>query len=158
MGFSTYNALQVQLNKRYSGGLSWIANYTFSKSLSNVTNLYSGGTGAPMIATNLALQKSISSYDQPQVVKVGINYELPVGKGKRFGSNMNPLLNGVIGGWKVQFIGNYSSGTPFASPPTAPLLATNLSTNRAQLTNPAGVGLGIPFNSANVQCFPGQCG
>jgi Carboxypeptidase regulatory-like domain/TonB dependent receptor len=147
LGFSTYNALQVQLNKRYSNGLSWLANYTFSKSLANVTNLYSGGTGAPMIATNLALQKAIASYDQPQVVKVGINYELPVGKGKAFGSTLNPLLNGILGGWKILLIGNYSSGTPLSFPANSAAPGTNLSTNRAELTNPASVGLGIPFNS-----------
>jgi len=148
LGFSTYNALQVQLNKQYTNGVSWIANYTFSKSISNVTNLYSGGTGAPMIATDLALQKSISSYDQPQVVKIGISYDLPVGKGKRFGAHLNPVLNNVLGGWKLQYIGNYSSGTPLAFAANSPDSSTNLSTNRAQLTNPAGVGLGVPFNSS----------
>ena len=148
LGFSTYHALQVQLNKQYTNGVSWIANYTFSKSISNVTNLYSGGTGAPMIATDLALQKSISSYDQPQVVKIGISYDLPVGKGKRFGSNLNPWLNNVIGGWKLQYIGNYSSGTPLAFAANSADSSTNLSTNRALLTNPAGTGLGVPFNSA----------
>jgi hypothetical protein len=148
LGFSTYHALQVQLNKQFTNGLSWIANYTFSKSISNVTNLYTGGTGAPMIATDLALQKSISSYDQPQVVKIGMSYDLPFGKGKRLGSNLNPWLNNVIGGWKLQYIGNYSSGTPLAFAANSPDSSTNLSTDRAELTNPAGVGLGIPFNSA----------
>jgi hypothetical protein len=148
LGFSNYNALQVQLNKRYSGGLSWLANYTFSKSLSNVTNIYAGGTGAPLDAYNLALQKTTSSYDQPQVVKVGMNYEIPVGKGKRFGTNMNSFLNGVVGGWKIQYIGNYSSGTPLSFAANAAAAGTNLGTNRAQLLNPAGAGLGVPFNSA----------
>jgi hypothetical protein len=73
-----------------------------SKSISNVTNLYSGGTGAPMIATDLTLQKSTSSYDQPQIVKIGVSYDLPVGKDKRLGSNLNPPLNNVAGGWKLQ--------------------------------------------------------
>jgi hypothetical protein len=101
-----------------------------------------------MIATDLALQKSISSYDQPQVVKVGISYELPVGRGKAFGANWNGIVNGIVGGWKLQFIGDYSSGTPLAFAANSPDSATNLSTNRALLTNPSGVGLGVPFNSA----------
>jgi hypothetical protein len=149
LGFSTYNALQVQLNKKYSGGISWIANYTFSKSLSNVTNLYSnGGSGVPMIASNLALQKSVSSYDQPQVVKVGVSYELPMGKGKWIGNNWNPAVNGILGGWKIQYIGNYSSGTPLAFAANSPDSNTNLSVNRAELVNPQGTGLGVPFNSS----------
>jgi hypothetical protein len=139
----------VQLNKRYSNGLSWLANYTFSKSLANVTNLYSGGTGTPMIASNLALQKATASYDQPQVVKIGINYELPVGKGKAFGSRMNPVLNGILGGWKILVIGNYSSGTPLSFTANSAAAGTNLSTNRAELINTSGAGLGIPFSPGN---------
>jgi hypothetical protein len=148
LGFSTYDALQVQLNKQYSHGISWVANYTFSKSISNVTNLYSGGSGSAMISSNLGLQKSISSYDQPQVVKIGAGYELPFGKGKHFGGNWSPVANGVFGGWKLQYIGNYNSGTPLAFAANSPDSSTNLSTNRAELINPPGVGLGVPFNSA----------
>ncbi len=148
LGFSTYNGLQVLFNKRFSHGLSWIANYTFSKSISNVSNLYYNGDATPMVASNLALQKAISPYDQPQIVKVGLNYELPFGRGKSFGGRMNRWLDAGVGGWKILFIGNYNSGTPlsFAANTAAP--GTNLSTNRASLTNPSGVGLGIPFNAS----------
>lgn len=149
LGFSNYNGLQVQLNKSYSNGLSWIANYTLSKSLSNVTNLYAGGSATAMIASNLALQKSISSYDQPQVVKIGAGYELPFGKGKHFGSRWNGVTDGILGGWKLQYIGDYSSGTPLAFAANSPDSSTNLTTNRAQLVNPPGTGLGVPFNSAH---------
>jgi hypothetical protein len=61
---------------------------------------------------------------------------------------MNRLLNGVLGGWKILVIGNYSSGTPLNFAANSPASGTNLGTNRAQLTNPAGVGLGVPFNSS----------
>ena len=148
LGFSNYNALQVQLNKRFSHGLSWIANYTFSKAISNVSNLYYNGTGNPMVASNLALQKAISSYDQPQVVKVGVNYDLPFGRGKSFGHDMNRWLDVAVGGWKILYIGNYNSGTPLSFGANAAASGTNLSTNRASLTNPAGTGVGIPFNSS----------
>jgi hypothetical protein len=148
LGFSTYNALQVQFNKRFSHGLSWIANWTASKAISNVSNLYYNGASTAMIAGNLALQKAISPYDQPQVVKVGVNYEVPVGHGQSFGRNMNPWLDKAVGGWKILYIGNYSSGTPLSFGANSPDSTTNLGTNRASTTNPAGVGLGIPFNSA----------
>ncbi len=152
LGFSNYHALQVQLNKQYSSGISWLANYTFSKSLANVTNVYAGGTGAPMIAYNLALQKAIVSYDQPHVVKIGLQYELPVGKGKHFGAHMNPVVNAVAGGWKIQYIGNYNSGTPLSFGANSAAAGTNVGGNRALLTNPAGTGLGVPFDSKQLQC------
>ena len=149
LGFSTYHALQLQLNKQYSGGLSWIANYTFSKSISNVSSLYgNGGVGVPMIASNLGLQKSIASFDQPQVVKVGVSYELPIGSGKWIGNNWNPVVNRIFSGWKIQYIGNYASGTPLQFLANSPDASTNLSVNRALLTNPSGVGLGVPFDSS----------
>lgn len=148
-GFSTYNGLQIQLNKQYSHGISWVANYTASKSISNVTNLYSGGSSTAMIESNLRLQKSISSYDQPQVVKIGAGYELPFGKGKYIGSHWSPVANAVFGGWKVNYIGNYNSGTPLAFAANSADSSTNLSTNRAELVNPPGTGLGIPFNSSH---------
>ena len=148
LGFSTYHGLQVQLNKRYSSGLSWLANYTFSKAIANVNNIYAGGTGAPIDANNLSLQKSIASYDQPHVVKVGVTYELPVGKSREFGANLNSWADAVVGGWRLSYIGNYSSGTPLTFPANSPAPGTNLTVNRAQLTNHDGVGLGIPFDSS----------
>jgi hypothetical protein len=158
LGFSNYNALQVQLNKQYSNGISWLANYTFSKTLANVTNVYSGGTGTPMIAYNLALQKAIASYDQTHVVKIGLNYELPAGKGKRFISHSNAALNAIVGGWKLQYIGNYSSGTPLSFAANSAASGTNVGGNRALLTNPAGTGLGIPFESSNFNAALLQVG
>jgi hypothetical protein len=123
-----------------------------------VTNVYSGGTGAPMIAYNLALQKAVVSYDQTHVVKVGLNYELPVGKGKPLGGNLNPLLNAIVGGWKIQYIGNYSSGTPLSFGANSAAAGTNVGGNRAMLTNPAGVGLGVPFDSSKFNAALIQVG
>jgi hypothetical protein len=149
LGFSTYHSLQVQLNKQFSHGLSWVSNYTFSKSISNITDVYSVGVNPGlMVANNLALQKAISSYDQPHVVKIGLNYEFPFGRGKLVGAHMHGLANGVFGGWTVSFIGNYNSGTPLSFGANAAASGTTLSTNRALLTNPAGVGLGVPFDSS----------
>ena len=146
LGFSTYNALQVQLNKRFSRGLSWLANYTLSKSLANVTNTYSGGTGTPMIAYNLSLQKAIVSYDQTHVVKIGLTYELPVGRGKALAPHMHPVLNAMLGGWKIQYIGNYNSGTPLSFGANSAASGTNVGGNRALLTNgDAGLGDSVQY-------------
>ena len=100
-----------------------------------------------MLADNLALQKTVSSYDVPQVVKIGLNYALPVGKGKMFGSHMNTGLDSVFGGWTIAYIGNYNSGTPLSFPANSAASGTTLGTNRALLTNGA-TGLGLPFDSS----------
>jgi len=81
LGFSSYHALQVQLNKQYSSGISWLANYTLSKALGNVTNVYAGGTGTPMIAYNLALQKAIVLTTRPTWSRSACNTNYPSAKG-----------------------------------------------------------------------------
>ena len=53
----------------------------------------------------------------------------------------------MFGGWTLSWIGNYSSGTPLSFAANSAASGTTLSTNRALLTNPAGVGLGVPFDS-----------
>ena len=39
-------------------------------------------------------------------------YQLPFGKGRKYGSNMNPLLDGVLGGWELNTINTAHTGTP----------------------------------------------
>ena len=101
-----------------------------------------------MIAYNLSLQKAVVSYDQTHVVKIGLNYELPVGKGKPLANHVHPVLNAIVGGWKIQYIGNYSSGTPLNFGANSAASGTNVGGNRALLTN-GGAGLGIPFDTSN---------
>jgi len=59
---------------------------------------------------------------------------------------MNPVLDAIAGGWKIQYIGNYSSGTPLNFPANSAAAGTNVGGNRALLTNPPGTGLGVPFD------------
>ena len=148
LGFATYNSLQVSLNKRYSHGLNWLANYTFSKSLDNLESAFNTwmNYGRPMDYYNLKLEKTVSPYDRAHIVKVGFSWELPVGKGKRFGSALHPALDAVLGGWTLQFIGNWSSGEPLGFSGTATPNA-NFATNRALIVNPNREPLGVPFDT-----------
>lgn len=154
LGFSTYNAMQVQLNKRYSGGAQWLFNYTWSKSIDNMDSAF-GDTGGWMNGSrptdyyNLKLEKSISTVDRTHWFKIGASYELPFGRGRRFGADMNRFLDFAVGGWTVQYIGNYSSGEPLG------LQATdtpnfNIGNNRAVLLNTNGQPLKLgSFDSKN---------
>ena len=63
---------------------------------------------------NRKLDKAILGIDQTHVLVISWNYELPFGHGKRFASNSNPVLNAVIGGWQVNSIERYQSGTPIS--------------------------------------------
>jgi hypothetical protein len=122
IGFSTYNSVQVTVNRQFAKGLSLFASYVFSKTLSNVDSELIGGNGAnnaPMDYYNLKLEKSITSYDIPHSFKAYASYELPVGRGKALFGSMPRAVNAVLGGWSISAITNYFSGTPLG-PFTAP--------------------------------------
>lgn len=149
LGFSNYHAFQVQFNKRYSSGLTWLANYTFSKTMDNLDSAWATWVngGRPIDYYNLQLEKTISPYDIPHTVKIGVTYELPVGRGKKLGGSMHPALDAVIGGWTIQYIGNYRSGTPLGFGGTG-TPNSNFQTNRAVFENPNGQPLTVDFDES----------
>lgn len=115
IGKSNYNALQVNLAKRFSDGWSALANYTFSKSL----DTGGVGNGASFTdPTNAADafdfngEYSYSTLDVPHRVTASFSYELPFGRGKRYGSTWNGLTNAFLGGWQVSGTGVYQTGAP----------------------------------------------
>jgi hypothetical protein len=117
-GNSTYNAMQVQLNKRVSEGLTFLVSYTVSK---NITDADSAGPGVSgFIGTNSFIgensynrraEKAVSQLDTPQSLVMSFFYELPLGHGKRF-MNESGVKDRVFGGWYTSAILSYHSGTP----------------------------------------------
>jgi Carboxypeptidase regulatory-like domain len=114
-GFSNYNALQANYNHRFSRGLTALVSYTYSKFLDNVegnqTWSYVGSQG-PANNYNLAAEKSVDGSDIPHSLVANYIYQLPIGRGKPFGSNMNRLEDAVVGGWEVSQIATFKSGLP----------------------------------------------
>ena len=118
---SSYNALQMNFNKRFTHGVQMNINYTWMKSTDNSScdgqfcndNIQNWGTGAPqLLGGNRKLEHSISVYDIPSVFRYNYNWDLPVGKGKLLGHNAAGWLNQFIGGWKLSGTGSASSGFP----------------------------------------------
>jgi hypothetical protein len=153
LGFGTYHALQAQLNKRYSNGLEFLSNYTFSKTIDNLNSAFGDtwgmNAGRPMDYYNLQLDKSPSAFDRNHWVKAGASYEVPFGRGRRFGGNTSRGLDFALGGWTLQYIGNYSSGQPLGFGGTGTPNA-NFATQRAMIINPDGKPLRAgSFDSSN---------
>jgi hypothetical protein len=105
-------------------------------------------SGRPFDYYNLALDKSVSASDRTHWVKIGASYELPFGRGRKFGSDTNRLADFVAGGWTFQYIGNYSSGEPMGFGGTG-TPNSNFQTQRAVLVNPDGRPLSLNWNSQN---------
>lgn len=148
LGKSRYDALQIAVNRRSSSGLTVYGNYTFSKTLQNMESaLRNDNGGRPLDYYNLDLEYGLSDFDQTHNWKVAVVYEIPIGRGRRIGSSMPAVLDGVVGGWTVSFIGNYASGTPLRFTGSG-IPGWNGRANRVDLNNPDGRSLLAGFDSS----------
>jgi len=106
IGDMAYHALQFQLNKRYSAGLSMSVAYTFSKHLGRYGYQ---NPGDPIDS----LQKSIDVFDMPHLLVINEACEIPVGRGRHFFSHMPGLLDMVVGGWMINGNIRLETGAPY---------------------------------------------
>ena len=117
-GNSSYHALQVRLEKRFSSGLEFLLTYTFSKAIDDSSatdgNIDWRGDAKSHLQdpNNFALEKAISPYDSTHVFQFSHVYELPFGHGKAIGANWNPVVNSALGGWQINGIWSIISGRP----------------------------------------------
>jgi hypothetical protein len=112
---SNYNSLQVQVNRRFTRGLSFNANYVWSHFLDDQDSAGWGGRGGTQVyqnAYNSAANYGSSNFDVRNALKGSLVYQLPVGKGKRF-LNSNPYLDALVGGWQTSATMVVHSGQPF---------------------------------------------
>jgi hypothetical protein len=121
--FSTYHALEAQIQHRFSSGVAYNFSYTWSKALDTrsfdptltVVGTANASTAAntPFDINNRRLNYAPADFDRRHILQWNLLYELPFGKGKRWANNSNGLLNRAIGGWEVTAYGRVSSGRPF---------------------------------------------
>jgi hypothetical protein len=117
---SIYHALEVTLQKRFSGGGTLLASYTVSKLITNADTLTfwlenaTPGTffGEAQDNYNLRAERALSSYDVPQNLVVSYNLDLPFGRGKKFMSGVSGVSDKVISGWGVNGIDTFQRGFP----------------------------------------------
>ena len=112
---SNYNSLQVQVNRRFSRGLSFNGNYVWSHFLDDQDSAGWGGRGGTQVYQNAykpAANYGNSNFDVRNALKGSLVYQLPVGKGKRF-LNSNPYLDALVGGWQTSATMVVHSGQPF---------------------------------------------
>lgn len=113
---SSYNSLQVTVQKSLSHGLSLLSSYTWSKNLGVANNLTTGfldvGTPGFQNDLNRSIERSVLATDIPHRLVVSANYELPVGRGKAYGTNMSRWLDALAGGWQMNTVMSFNSGFP----------------------------------------------
>jgi len=117
---SSYNALQVRAERSFANGLQFLATYAFSKSIDNssfqdFSNQFlgnGGGAASRQDPYSSGGDRAVSVFDIPQVFQLSYEYELPIGREKALGGNMNPTLNFIVGGWQTSGIWTISDGRP----------------------------------------------
>jgi len=116
MAHSSYHALQVKFRKRYSSGLQFLAAYTFSKTMDDVSSVagFLGDQNPGYTNNNRRdLDRSISASHIPHNLAFNFQWELPFGKGRQF-LNQGGVLNHVAGGWILNGIASIQSGSPIS--------------------------------------------
>jgi hypothetical protein len=106
-GTSFYQSLQVRAERRPRNGLTTSLGYTWSKFMERVMYL-NAGDEMP--------SRSVAQQDHPHRITVSTVYELPVGRRKKFLSGMHGVANAIVGGWQVQGIYTWQTGSPITWP------------------------------------------
>jgi hypothetical protein len=109
--FGSYNALNAKFQREFASGFNFLANYTWSKAL---TNTMQGGanTGLNQMGSCIACDKGMAGFNVPQRLTVATVWQLPAGRGKRFLKNASPFWDRVVGGWTADVITTFSGGNP----------------------------------------------
>jgi len=160
-GDSFYHALQVDLNHRFSRGLSFRGVYTFSKTLDDGDSLNATTSGGgPALASNpfnLRTDWGLATFDVRHIAVISGTYTLPIGHGKRFLGDLGGFGNAAASGWTVNSIVTLQGGFPFT-----PQLSYNPSNNGdtrnpvRPFANPAFTGpviLGTPAKWFDPNAF-----
>ncbi|HEV2233342.1 MAG TPA: carboxypeptidase-like regulatory domain-containing protein [Terriglobia bacterium] len=155
IGKGWYHALQVSLDKKASHGLSYLVAYTWSKTISVGADEWFGtGSNGTSVSDPYHIQndKGLAGFDLPQILTASFVYELPFGAGRKWQSGSKGV-DAVIGGWQLNGISNFTSGTLFnvVASNSIPNVGTTGVTERAFLCGKPTLGNPTPaqwFNNA----------
>jgi hypothetical protein len=118
IGNSSYNSMQLKLEKRFKSGGMIMASYTWAKLISDTDTLNgfledNGGVGAGgQNAYNRRADRSLSSFDVPHRFQISYTYDLPFGHGQKFLAGAGGPLNKIVSGWGINGQTTFQSGFP----------------------------------------------
>ncbi len=112
--WGNYHGLELEVRRRFSSGLFFQANYTWSKALTDTVFLTSQQeVSAYRTLHNPKLDKFRAAFDTKHVIAANFLYPLPIGRGQKLLGNAGSLLDKLVGGWNLQGITRWSTGSPF---------------------------------------------
>jgi len=114
-GNANYNALLARLEKRFAKGLTFLTAYTWSHNTDDQQERFDGTLAGGSVANwkNISAERASSNLDHRHAFTTSFTYEVPIGKGRPFGSSWHPVGRAILGGWEVGGIVTLRSGFPF---------------------------------------------
>jgi hypothetical protein len=111
-GKGDYHALQVKAERRYNRGLYLLNSFTWSRAQDNASGHLETqfGDNSRVNFNNIEGDFGISGYNQPLNNTTTVVWELPFGKDRRWAKNMSPVMEGLVGGWRLVAINSMTSG------------------------------------------------
>jgi hypothetical protein len=114
--FANYNSMQVRFEHRGDRGLYVLNSFVWGKAIDNSGQSLeaqgSGGRPSPQNFYNMSAEKAVSDFNQKLNNTTSVIYDLPVGRGRKYGSSVPLLLDSLVGGWQLSAINNLWSGQP----------------------------------------------
>ena len=110
-GSYNYNSVQAEIRRRFSQGLYFQANYTFSKNLTDTVGTSQQLFEPYLQNQNPELDKQRADFDQTHVFNFNGIYQLPFGKGKMFLNN-GGIVDKIFGGWEISGLAQWTTGAP----------------------------------------------
>lgn len=119
-GDSYYNSLQLNYERQFSAGLQALANFTWSKCRTDASDVLNETAifyrAARLPGFGIQGDYGLCDFDITKVFHFSGAYELPIGKGKRFLANGRAVVDGMLGGWKTNWILTLQDGQPLTVP------------------------------------------
>jgi hypothetical protein len=113
-GYGNYHGMTAKLEKRLTNGLQFVSSYTYGHALANSGTTLSGSSGLGTLdPRNYNSSYTNASWDIRHNFTTAFNYDIPFGRGKQYGANINPVVNALIGGWALNGTLTLHSGQPF---------------------------------------------
>ena len=150
-GNSLFHSAQTRLERRFRGGFTLLGAYIFSRTIGDVAG-FAGSGNAPNSAIQNPLdrraERSLDNQHRKHSFVASYVYELPFGRGRRWGSSWASAANSVLGGWTVAGIHSVASGRPYG------LSVLGNPANTGNLNRPnvvAGVDPNLPSGERDPQ-------
>jgi hypothetical protein len=149
---SNYHSLQAEFRRRFSGGLQFQADYTFSKTLTDASGAF-GNNQSDLTSWRTLRDKHLdymrSSQDQTHRFVFNSIYDIPIGRGRRYLSDTNGFVDRIVGGWTAGSIVVWATRPPwFIASNRATVNQFNAANNPADL-----VGMSFEEFKKNVGIF-----